>query len=130
MDNNKTPQNNMLNNPTNQENPFKYVDEFKKICHDMFKNFLDQNLCTIVDDVYKKFSDKINPDATMNIKNDIKDDIEEMVNNTINEKIDSKSHELETFPTQQPSSQNKEEQSKKKTNGNLLLEKIFLIKIL
>jgi len=77
-----------------EENPLKHVDEFKNICHNMFKNFLDQNLCTIVDDVYKKFSAKINPETGNLHKKELKEDFQQMVNSVIDQTINSKTEEI------------------------------------
>ncbi len=88
---------NTKNNSKNQfeeENPLKHVDDFKKICHNMFKNFLDQNLCTIVDDVYKKFSDKLNSETGNIKKNEIKEDLKNMVDNTLNDAIEKNANQL------------------------------------
>ncbi len=93
MDNIKNTQINQKSQ-SNEENPLKYVDEFKSICHNMFKNFLDQNLYTIVDDVYKKFSDKLKPETEDLSKKEIKEDFQQMINTAINETIESKTEEM------------------------------------
>lgn len=95
MDNNKDSQNNNINQ-SNEENPLKYVDEFKNICHNMFKNFLDQNLYSIVDDVYKKFSDKMRPETGELSRNELREDFQQMMNSAINETIKSKTDEIDS----------------------------------
>lgn len=110
MDNNLKSQNN-INNQPKDENPLKYVDEFKNICHNMFKNFLDQNLCTIVDDVYKKFSDKLKPETGDLSKKELKEDFQQMISSAINETIESKTDEM--IGSQKNPNKNNEQRSSK-----------------
>jgi hypothetical protein len=76
---------NTKQNENNKENDSKYIDEFKEICENMFKKFLEKNLSTIVDDIYGKFSNKINDKDNIKMKNnaerEIKNNFSAYVNN-------------------------------------------------